>query len=170
LEPSFPHQLCPETRRHLPYVRGEGRKIHVGLLHQRAYLVTGNDTDSQGYGHAFAGWPNSQLLTTFDPPGSVETYPSSINSVGAITGNYMDAASTVHGFVRDPLGMIVLFDPVGSKEPEPKALNDGGAIVGFYRDSNSVAHGFVRDPGERSLRSTRRRVPIRRRWGSMTGA
>ena len=38
-------------------------------------------------------------LTTFDPPGSIETIPNSINRSGAITGYYFDG-NIFHGFLR----------------------------------------------------------------------
>jgi hypothetical protein len=40
-------------------------------------------------------------ITTLDPPGSVYTYPYSINSGGTITGYFYDG-TVVHGFVRMP--------------------------------------------------------------------
>jgi hypothetical protein len=41
-------------------------------------------------------------LTTFDPPGSTSTQPTSINDAGAITGFYADASGVTHGFLRSP--------------------------------------------------------------------
>jgi hypothetical protein len=41
-------------------------------------------------------------ITTFDPPGSTYTMPTSINDAGAITGWYVDASSVTHGFLRSP--------------------------------------------------------------------
>ena len=113
-----------------------------------AYIVIGSYVPTSGLqiGHGFVGWPNSTLLTTFDPPGSTNTNPMSINWVGAITGSYRDSADVYHGFVRNPLGKIVSFDPVGSKGTYANAINDAGAIAGGYSGSNDVWHGFVRDP------------------------
>jgi hypothetical protein len=110
-----------------------------------AFLVTGSYLNN-GIFHGFVGRPNSQAFATFDPPGSVQTNPHSINSVGAITGWYWDADTVSHGFVRDPQGNIVSFDAVGSQNTSPMVINDFGAIVGNYSDSNGASHGFVRDP------------------------
>ena len=41
-------------------------------------------------------------LTTFDPPGSTSTQPTSINDTGAVTGFYADASGVTHGFLRSP--------------------------------------------------------------------
>jgi hypothetical protein len=49
---------------------------------------------------------HAATFTTFDPPGSIATFPYSINTVGAITGNYFEASGVAHGFVRDPSGGI----------------------------------------------------------------
>jgi len=42
-------------------------------------------------------------FTTFDPPGSIETIPNSINPSGAITGYYFDG-NIFHGFLRSRQG------------------------------------------------------------------
>ena len=41
----------------------------------------------------------NQTITTFDPPGSTFTNPTSINLAGTITGLYTDASSVFQGFV-----------------------------------------------------------------------
>jgi len=56
-------------------------------------------------------------FTTFDPPGSVLTVARSI-SEGAIAGNYQDANSTTHGFLRRTDGTITSFDPPKSAYTE----------------------------------------------------
>ena len=52
-----------------------------------------------GFGHAaFAG----ATIVTFDPSGSVGTYPYGENALGAITGFYKDGSNLYHGFLRTP--------------------------------------------------------------------
>ena len=41
---------------------------------------------------------HAQAITSFDPPGSIDTRPTSINPAGEITGFYRDSTGTVHGF------------------------------------------------------------------------
>jgi hypothetical protein len=41
-------------------------------------------------------------FTTFDPPASLGTSPSAINSAGTITGSHFDASFMQHGFLRSP--------------------------------------------------------------------
>jgi len=84
-------------------------------------------------------------FTTFDPPGSVTTFSSSINPAGAITGVYEDAGFVTHGFLRAPDGAITRFDPPG-KLLNSVAINPEGAITGSYVDATFVTHGFLRAP------------------------
>jgi hypothetical protein len=71
------------------------------------------------------------------------TQPSSINDVGAITGNYVrDLLLDNSGFVRDPQGNITSFDPPGSLSTTPSSINAGGVITGYYVLNGT--HGFLR--------------------------
>ena len=85
------------------------------------------------------------IITTFDPPGSVYTYPVSINPTGAITGNYCDT-TTCHGFLRAPNGEFTTFDvPNADQGTYPESISPAGAITGQY--CNATACGsFLRDP------------------------
>src|SRR5215472_7760285 len=66
----------------------------------------------------------SGAIASFDPPDSVFTWPceeTCISVDGTITGFYLDANSTYHGFVRYPDGsFITIDDPAAST-----ALLDG---------------------------------------------
>ena len=84
---------------------------------------------------------NSQgEFSSFDPPGSLQTYPSSIDAAGIITGYYEDAASIVHGFVRSRTGEITTFDAPDSTQTVPQSINAQGATTG-----NGSYHAFVRN-------------------------
>jgi hypothetical protein len=86
-----------------------------------------------------------QSFTTFDPPGSISTTATSINSGGVITGFSIDASRIIHGFVRDATGAITTFDVPNSNGTDPFSINLSGAITGYYVDA-SGQHGFVRTP------------------------
>src|SRR6516162_8866902 len=75
--------------------------------------ITGDYTDTGGRFHGFLRSPWG-AFTTFDPPGSVETFANSINPAGAITGTYNDASLVSHVFLRAPDGAFTTFDPPGS--------------------------------------------------------
>ena len=82
-------------------------------------------------------------LTTFDPPGSIETIPNSINRSGAITGYYFDG-NIFHGFLRSRHGTFTTFDFPGATATVGASLNLAGTITGYYFEGNLVGHGFVR--------------------------
>jgi len=90
--------------------------------------------------------PASAQLYSFDPTGSIATYPTGINTGGAITGWYSDASHVSHGFVRDPQGNITSFDPAGSVLTIPTSINASGAITGNYDSATFSYLGFLRDP------------------------
>lgn len=70
-------------------------------------------------------------IITFDPPGSVQTMPMSINAAGAITGSYSDGTTT-HGFLRMPDSTFTTFDAPGAMGTLPFSINAAGAIAGYY--------------------------------------
>jgi hypothetical protein len=92
----------------------------------------------------FTTGPCNNSFTTFDPPGSTGTNPTSINEAGAITGFYLDTGNMYHGFLRSPDGTITTFEPPGSIQTNVSGINLAGAITGRYSDGN-VWHGFLRD-------------------------
>jgi hypothetical protein len=71
-------------------------------------------------------------ITTFDPPHSTGTHPTSINDSGVITGYYTVGAaqSKAYGFVRDAAGTITDFAPKGVTVTFPYGINDDGVITG----------------------------------------
>src|SRR5712692_5600348 len=68
----------------------------------------------------------------------------SINPDEAITGNYTDARSASHGFLRANDGAITAFDAPGAgtgafQGTVPASINPAGAITGSYSDAKSVS-------------------------------
>jgi hypothetical protein len=82
--------------------------------------------------------------TSFDPSGSIATYPTSINKAGVIAGYYEDSGDVYHGFVRATDGTITSFDPPGSTGTTVTGINRAGTIVGYYVDSDRSYEGFER--------------------------
>ena len=80
----------------------------------------------------------------FDGPGATETYPSSINKSGTVTGFYADANGG-HGFLRDLAGYFVTFDAPASQNIYPSSINSAGAVAGNFTDTSQ--HGFLRTAG-----------------------
>lgn len=71
-------------------------------------LVTGYYVDFTGTHGFFTGFPLSNGFnksigsTPVDPPLSIRTYPTSINSSGQIVGYYVDFLGSTHGFIATP--------------------------------------------------------------------
>lgn len=117
--------------------------------------IAGIYSDSNSVNHGFLRSPEGKF-TTFDAPGAgTASYqgtgcfsdcPVVLNDWGAITGNYIDANYTTHGYLRSPEGTIVTVDPVGSTYTFSDGLNDLGLITGYYLDANGVYHGFLTIP------------------------
>ena len=108
-------------------------------------VITGQYTDASNVQHGFLRAPDGNI-TTFDPPGSVSTEPTSINPAGAITGYYRDASRGWLDFLRDRDGTFTIFDP-NQYSPFTAALsiNPAGAIAGVWWDySVDMLHGFLR--------------------------
>jgi len=101
-------------------------------------------------------------IIKFDAPGAGTaanqgTFPSGINTSGAITGFTRDANVARHGFLRAPDGTFTTFDDpaagicstsCGTIGPgqgtRAYAINPAGTITGFYSDNSARCHGYVR--------------------------
>lgn len=74
-------------------------------------------------------------VVTFAIPGSARTAAYSINNLGQIVGQYLDAASLSHGFFRDTDGTLIYpIDPPGASQTFLFGINDSGQMVGRYVD------------------------------------
>jgi uncharacterized membrane protein len=117
--------------------------------------IAGIYTDANNVFHGFLRSPEGEF-TKFDAPnagaaGSQGTgCPSdcavALNDFGEITGNYIDASFSFHGFFRNPDGKIQSIDPPGTVATFPDGMNELGVVAGYYLDANNVYHGFVRIP------------------------
>lgn len=129
-----------------------------------AGAITGYYADDTGLNHGFVRAPNG-AITTFDAPGAGTaascpppvlcgngTQAVSINTAGAIAGQYADTNGVFHGFLRSPDGTITTFDaPHAGTGPGQgtvitftDGINPAGAIAGGYIDSTNVLHALVR--------------------------
>ena len=106
----------------------------------RSQTVAGYYFD--GSYHGFARTPDG-TLSEFDPQGSIQTFASSIDSKGVITGSFDYSDGQTHGFLRSPRGKITVFDPPESITTAPASISKG-TIAGTYYLSNGLILGFVR--------------------------
>src|ERR1700733_9247545 len=86
---------------------------------------------------------------SFQVPGSMGTYPMSVNNSMDVTGYYYASSTLVRGFVRQADGTFSTFEVAGSTYTEPEGINDAGEITGYYLAPNGNApqleiQGFLR--------------------------
>jgi uncharacterized membrane protein len=86
------------------------------------------------------------VFTTIDVPGAQHTQPTDIDNQGLIVGEYLDAAGTLHGFLRDPGGAFTTFDIPGATVTSIASINERGQMVGGYTDAAGISHGFLHEP------------------------
>lgn len=93
----------------------------------------------------------SGTFTTFVAPGTGpqgNTYASSINAYGEVTGYATDGSSpyTYFGFLQSGTATPVDFsDPLAVNITEASKININGLVVGSYSDG-TTGHGFVAKP------------------------
>jgi hypothetical protein len=87
---------------------------------------------------------NEVSYLSFEVPGSLGTFPMSINDSMAVTGYYFISSTVTRGFLREPDGAITTFDVLGGVWTEPESINAAGDVSGFYEVVAGVPQGFVR--------------------------
>jgi hypothetical protein len=98
-----------------------------------------------GTGHGYVRQSGGRI-TSFDPTGSTNTVPASINLEGTIVGTFSDAGFANHGFIRSANGTITTFDVPGSfNYTSAVGITPFGIITGSWADLQG-SHGFVRYP------------------------
>jgi probable HAF family extracellular repeat protein len=86
--------------------------------------------------------------TSFDAaPDAVGTLPFDINDRGTAVGLYADAQLGIHGFLRQPNGVVTPVDVPGAQSTVASGINGRGAVVGSFVDGKGGAHGFLLDRG-----------------------
>src|ERR1700683_729192 len=91
------------------------------------------------------------VIISFDPAGSVVTYPGSINPQGLIVGGFADANSILHGFVRRVDGAITNFDATAAASTAGEGtlatgVTPAGLSTGYCVGAKLIVHGFIRYP------------------------
>jgi len=87
------------------------------------------------------------VFLSFKAPGSMATFPQSINDLMVVTGYYNITFEATRGFVRYADGSITTFVVPESQSTFPVSINHAGDITGYYivqGELGLVAHGFIR--------------------------
>jgi hypothetical protein len=72
-----------------------------------------------------------EKVISFDPPGSHETIPLSMNNAGSITG-YHNNGNGIQGLLRAPNGSFTTIEVPGAISTTPWSINDAGSIAGYF--------------------------------------
>jgi uncharacterized repeat protein (TIGR03803 family) len=151
-------------------VPGAGTSAHRGtepLSIDAVGDITGIYTDKSDVRHGFLLTARGTMIT-FDVSGAgwtggvqgQGTQPLSINSVGDVTGFYVNASGGFQGFVRASDSTITAPIDVpgagtsGGSEHHmafvgtiPSGIDEAGDITGVYTDASGLRHGFVLSAG-----------------------
>jgi len=82
------------------------------------------------------------VFTSFNPPGSIATYPAGINNSGMIVGTFIDAANHQHGFLYKS-GKFQEIDHPNAILTTADGINDKNQIVGTYEASDGFVSGYI---------------------------
>jgi uncharacterized membrane protein len=125
------------------------RETEAARINDRGQIVgVYGVTDTGGGGFDARGFLFERgEYTPIDVPDARSTSPSGIDNRGRIAGSYVDAAGTMHGFLRNPDGAITTIDVPGALATQILDLNDRGETAGFYIDAAGAARGFRRGEG-----------------------
>jgi hypothetical protein len=101
---------------------------------------------------AYGGNINGEAtFVSFSVPGTVGTYPMSINASMTVTGYYYVTPSVARGFLREADATIITFNIPGAVLTIPEGINAHGDVTGFYTLPTGMAQGFLRYAAGRTV-------------------
>jgi hypothetical protein len=87
---------------------------------------------------------SSPVIINFDPPGSVNTTVTGINTAGTVVGYFADDQGNFHGFSRGSSGQLTVIDAAGPMSKTTiYSINDSGEMAGDYYSNGYL--GFTLD-------------------------
>ena len=95
-----PARSCGLRMASSPRLISRARRAHLARVSTRRGRSRGFNEDASFTEHGFVR-TSGGAITAFDPTGSRNTYAASINLVGAIVGQYLDANNVSHGFLAE---------------------------------------------------------------------
>ncbi len=86
------------------------------------------------------------VFTTYDFPGSKNTYFYALGNNGQAAGHYEDSNGLYHGVVLNENGELSQYDFPGAVQTEIYGISDAtGALTGNFTDAQGVRRGFTGD-------------------------
>ena len=107
--------------------------------------IVGSYISGTGVGLSHGFLLSGRNFTTFDVPGSVQTFPNGINNLGQIVGYYDVGGNSLGSFLLSD-GLYTTIDVSGAVDTFAEGINNLGQIVGYYVDANGTDHGFLATP------------------------
>jgi hypothetical protein len=107
--------------------------------------VAGNYVTATG-NPAFLRYSNGVFETTL-VPGAINAYIRGVNELGTTIGDYTNAQSVPHSFMRTAFGTLTNIDvakPGPGSIATPLAINLWDTVIGSYYDAGNVSHGYIR--------------------------
>jgi uncharacterized membrane protein len=98
-------------------------------------------------GKANANNDTGYLFTSFDPPGSIITFPFGINNTGLIAIQYVDGNGTNHAATLKD-GVYKVIDVPGAEGTLASAPNNSGQVVLTYFGADFVYHAALFSRGQ----------------------
>jgi hypothetical protein len=118
-----------------------------------AGAITGSYYDVNNVGHGFLRSPEG-AMTTFDVPGSADTFPIALNQESDIVGYYFDQNFVFHAFLRRNDGSFSTWSGPDQCTSAPAgefcggsgafSINLFGTVSAAYADKAFAGHGLIR--------------------------
>jgi hypothetical protein len=139
----FLYDVSTNTVTRLPYLNGAPVSSVAGV--NAGGIVVGNylDRNSIYHGYYFIG----STYASFDPPGSIGTFPLGINLGNTTFGYYQKSGASFSGFLLDEFGDYTILNAPEALVTQVNGVNNnkqaaglytiGGPILAFFWQNNS---------------------------------
>jgi len=110
--------------------------------------IAGFYTDTNGNTDGFVYDPATNMFTTLDAAGAMDTSLLGLNDLGEAVGFDVDATTGMHGIVCSVTALTCqeVDDPNGIGTTTFNGVNDLGQVVGFYVNGAGNTIGLLADP------------------------
>lgn len=100
-----------------------------------------------GYGGGTRAEAQSDVFTTIDVAGAINTFAYGINNLGDVVGYYTDSPGRKHGYLLSG-GEFTQVDFPGAHDTEARSVNDAGDIVGYLWNDRQQEFHFLFHGGQ----------------------
>jgi probable HAF family extracellular repeat protein len=107
--------------------------------------IVGAEREADGTHRAVTGDRNSLAFVDATGPlaAAQQSWAFSINRLGDIAGEYIDASGVHHGYVMHAGGAFEMIDYPQASSTAAYGVNGDGHVIGVYSDAAGAAHAFT---------------------------